>query len=136
MRPGRRLLLVGAIYVASLTVATGYRVAPEVLRAALGIPMVLLLPGFAVVCALFPKRQLSRGEILLASVGMSLGVTICGGVLLGATPIGLSRTSLSVLLGGLTIALSIYAAIRGWDMELMTEPRARVGVEVLYPSGQ
>jgi len=112
MRRGRLLLLVGTCLVASVTVATADVAVPQGVRIALGVLMVLVLPGFALVCAVLPERQLSSGECLVASVGMSLAMVTCVAVLLAATPIGLSRGSLAVVLGGSTIILSIYAWLR------------------------
>jgi uncharacterized membrane protein len=113
MRPRRLPRLVGTCLIASLTVATANLAVPQAVRITLGALMVLILPGFAVVCAVLPERQLSCGERVLASVGMSLAMATTATVLLGATPIGLSRGSLAVLLGGITIILSIYAGFRG-----------------------
>jgi uncharacterized membrane protein len=112
MRRGRLLLLAGTCFVAALTVATASVAAPQGVRIALGVLMVLVLPGFALVCAVLPERQLSSDECLLASVGMSLAMVTCVPVLLAATPIGLSRGSLAVVLDGSTIILSTYAGFR------------------------
>jgi uncharacterized membrane protein len=112
MRPGRLTALAGTCLLASLTMATADITIPQAIRVTLGVLIVFLLPGFAVVCAVFPARQLSRGERLLASLGISLAVTTCTAVTLGATPIGLSRVSFAVVLGGCTLMVSIYAWIR------------------------
>ena len=112
MTRGRLSLLAGTCLVASVTVATASVAVPQGVRIALGVLMVLVLPGFALVCAVLPERQLSSGECLLASVGMSLAIVTCVAVLLGATPIGLTRGSLAVVLGGSTIILSIFAGFR------------------------
>lgn len=112
MRRGHLLLLAGTCIVASLTMATADVALPQAVRITLGALMVFILPGFAVVCAVLPERPLSSGERLFASVGMSLAMATCAAVLLGATPIGLSRESLAVLLGTSTITLSVYAGFR------------------------
>jgi uncharacterized membrane protein len=74
--------------------------------------MVLVVPGFAAVCAVLSRRELSLGERLLASLGISLGISVCMSVLLAATPIGLTRSSLAAVLGGGTVILSICALRR------------------------
>jgi uncharacterized membrane protein len=112
MTRGRLSLLAGTCVGASVTVATATVVVPQGVRIVLGVLMVLVLPGFALVCAVLPERQLSSGECLLASVGMSLAIVTCVAVLLGATPVGLTRESLAVALGGGTIILSIFAGFR------------------------
>jgi uncharacterized membrane protein len=109
---GRLVLLVGSCTVALVTVATASIAVPHFVRIALGVLIVLILPGFAFVCAVLPEGQLSRGERLLASVGISLAMTTCAAVLLAAMPIGLSRQSLAIVLGGSTIMLSTCAGYR------------------------
>ena len=69
------------------------------------------MPGFALVCAVLPDRQLSRGERLLASVGMSLAITVCAAVALAAAPVGLSRQSIAVALG--VVHAGLFAVHRG-----------------------
>jgi uncharacterized membrane protein len=79
----------------------------------LGVLMVFVVPGFALTWSALPSRELSHGERLLVSVGMSLALATCTAVLLAATPIGLSRKSFEVGLGSVTVVLSIVALIRG-----------------------
>jgi uncharacterized membrane protein len=112
MTQGRLMLLAGSCLVALLTVATADIALPQVVRVPLGVLLVFVLPGFALVCAVLPMQQFSRGERLLASVGMSLALAVGAAVLLGAMPIGLSRLSLAVVLGGCTLMFSIYAVFR------------------------
>jgi uncharacterized membrane protein len=108
----RQTALVGTCFVAFLTIATAIVAAPQVLRIVLGISIVFFLPGFAVVCAVLPSGRLSRGERLLASLGISLTITACAAVFLCTTPIGLSRGTLAVVLGVSTAMASIYAYFR------------------------
>jgi Protein of unknown function (DUF1616) len=106
------LLLAGTCLAATLTIVTAYVATLQAVRVALAVLIVFLLPGFAVVCAVLPARQLASGERLLASLGISLAVATCAAVLLGATPIGLGQESFSLTLGGSTIALSVVAGFR------------------------
>jgi len=85
---------------------------PHWVRISLGVLIVFILPGFALVSAVLPERELSRPERLLASVGMSLAMATCAAVLLGATPIGLSREALAIVLGGSTVASSAVGGFR------------------------
>jgi hypothetical protein len=112
MRRRDQLLLAGTCLVASLTIVTAYVATLQAVRIALGVLIVFILPGFTVVCAVPPARQLPSGERLLASLGISLAVATCTAVLLGATPIGLGQESFSVALGGSTIAMSAVAGFR------------------------
>jgi uncharacterized membrane protein len=112
MTRARLLLLAGSCVVGFLTVATADIAVPQAVRIAPGVLIVFVLPGFAFVCAVLPERRFSRGERLLTSVGMSLALAICAAVLLGATPIGLSRLSFAVALGGCTLVASVCALSR------------------------
>src|SRR6202035_3721205 len=96
-RPARRFWFF-TMYVAgcaSMATARGYvgyspvRV-PQAGQIVLGLLMVFLVPGMALVYAALPERQ-SWLDGLLASVGISISVATCAAVLLAATPIGFSR---------------------------------------------
>jgi uncharacterized membrane protein len=123
----QRLTLLGvSCIVASVTMATANDPLPSLVRIPLGLFMVFGGPGFALICAVFRERQFSRGELLLASVGASIAITICAAVFLAAIPIGLSRLSLAIALGGCTLILSASAIWRIW---MRHDPRhARGGV--------
>jgi len=108
----RFLLLSGTGLAAVFTIVTASVAAPQAVRIALGVLIVFVLPGFAILCAVFPGPKLSPSERLLASVGTSLAMTIYVSVLLGTTPMGLSQESLAVTLGGTTIAASLLAGVR------------------------
>ena len=108
----RTWALAATFILAAMTVATAYLEIPTAPRTALGLLIVFFLPGFAAVPALLPERTLNVSERLLASLGISLAVATCASVLLAATPLGLSRASLAVLLGGTTMALSAVALLR------------------------
>lgn len=112
MKGQRLLLLFGTGLAAALTVVAASISVPQPLRIALGVLIVFVLPGFAILCAVFPGPQLSPGERLLASLGTSLAMTAYVSVLLGTTPMGLSQESLAVTLGGTTIAASVLAGVR------------------------
>ena len=83
-----------------------------VLRAALALPLVLALPGYAITAAAFPGSGLGLVEYLLFSVGLSLLVTVLGGFLLNWTPWGLQGGSWLGLLWGTTLAASLVAFVR------------------------
>jgi uncharacterized membrane protein len=120
MNTRRQAALVGTVLAASLTM-----VAPltaEVLRIAVGVLAVFVLPGFAATYAVLGARRLSPTDRLLASLGISLAVTVCTAVLLAALPVGLTAASLSVTLGGGTAMLSVYALFRTRPGLAQTEP--------------
>lgn len=112
MIPSRKAILAATCFAAFLTVLTAIAPSPQALRIVLGILIVFLLPGFAIISAVLPYRPLSHGERLLASLGISLGFTTVVAVILGITPIGISRDSVAVALGSSTVMISVYAWFR------------------------
>lgn len=78
----------------------------------LTLPLVLVLPGYALMAAAFPSRSLGILERLTLTLGLSLTMVILGGLLLNLTPFGLSTTSWTVLLSGVTLGLSAVALVR------------------------
>ena len=127
MNPGRLMALTGTFFVALATVVTADIALPRAVQILLGVLMVFLVPGFAVVSAVLPARYLSNGECLIASLGISLAVVICAGMLLAATPIGLSRVSLAIVIGIGTTITSIYALFRTRLASAATESRECIG---------
>jgi uncharacterized membrane protein len=112
MKPDRLSALVGTCVIALLAAVAAMIGAPEAVRAVLGVPLVLVLPGFAAVAAVLPGRDLSWGESSLATLGASMAISICVAMLLAATPIGLSTGSAAVVLGLGTAIASLYARRR------------------------
>lgn len=74
------------------------------IRSALGIVMVLFVPGYALIAALFPgKRDLGRVERAALSVGLSIAVSSLIGLGLNYTPWGIRIDPLAVCLSLFTI---------------------------------
>lgn len=61
------------------------------LRFVVGAPLLLLLPGYATITAIFPQRALDAVERLLFSIGISVGLLIVSGLVLHCLPTGLQR---------------------------------------------
>lgn len=74
------------------------------------LPLMLVLPGYALVDALFDTSIIDLPERLLFSVGLSFVISILGGSLLHWSPWGLQAQALLLLLGGITL-LSSFAAL-------------------------
>jgi uncharacterized membrane protein len=108
-----RLNAIAATGVVALLAAIAEGIgAPQGVRVVLGILLVLALPGFAAVCALIPGRELSRGELMVASLGASVAISLCVSISLAATPVGLSKGSAAAVLGVGTAALALGAWVR------------------------
>jgi hypothetical protein len=89
-----------------------------ILHALLTIPLVLFLPGYALVSAVFPTLVVPSVERLLMSVGGSIAISVLVGLGLGISPFGLNAGSWAVVLVALTLGLLVVAWVR----------RARAGV--------
>jgi len=101
------LLLIG------LTGAGG--VAAAVLRIVAGLPLILVLPGYALSALVLPGRPAAIGPLLWRAmwvVGLSLAVTVLGGLLLNLTPVGLTRTSWTISLTAVTLLATAVSARR------------------------
>jgi uncharacterized membrane protein len=108
----RTLRAISATAVCALmAMAIEYVAVPQAARIIPGVLMVFFLPGFATVRAVLPARDMSSGERLLASLGVSMVITVCASVLLGAT-VGLSQRSVAVALVGLTLVACFFALLR------------------------
>jgi len=112
MKRNHLSLLAGSCVVGILTASMSDIRAFQIVRIVLGLLIVFIVPGSALVSAVLDQRQFSLGEYLLASVGASLSMSTTLAVALAATPIGLSRLSFSVVLGSCTLILSIISALR------------------------
>jgi len=96
----------------------------------LTLPLVFLLPGYALTSALFPKSALGFPETLTFSLGLSLAADIIGGLVINLTPQGLSAVPWTVFLCGVTLGGCAVAALnRPQRLEPMPSPSG-VGLSV------
>ncbi len=83
------------------------------LRIAIGLPFVLLFPGYTLICALFPgKKDLDGIERLALSIGLSLTVVSLIGLALNYTPFGIRLHPIVVSLFIFTLLMSILSSYR------------------------
>ena len=81
-------------------------------RYLLGSVFVLWLPGYSLIKALFPTKELDNIERTALSIGMSLALVPIAGLLLNYTPWGIRVTPVTLSLLALTITLATAAIIR------------------------
>jgi len=103
-RRRRDLVAATGLVVAAALAAVAPVVRSSPVRAGLGLVLALVLPGYAVVAALFPvgtdeTDTLDAVERLGLAVGASVAISVCWGVLLSAT-VGLSA---DWVVGGLSV---------------------------------
>lgn len=109
---GRWLLAIVLMLAAGVGFALALPGGVPVLRAILGVCLVLMGPGLAVTTALLPLKQLGSAEHVLAACATSIALTVFGGIVLNATPWGLQPLSWFALLGGVTVAAALAALVR------------------------
>ncbi len=112
-----------------LGVPGGTPVLAAMLRAVLGVCLVLVGPGLAVTAALLPPQQLGSAEHVLAVFVTSIALAVIGGIVLNAAPWGLQPLSWAALLGVVTLAAALVALVRlrGRRMRAGARPRSRRG---------
>ncbi len=82
-------------------------------RIILGLPLVLFLPGYALIAALFPiKDDLDGIERVALSFGLSIAITPLLGLALNYTPFGIRLAPVLIVLSVFTISLAICAYVR------------------------
>jgi len=87
-------------------------------RYVLGSIFVLFLPGYSLIKALFPTKELDNIERLALSIGMSLALVPITGLLLNYTPWGIRTTPVTLSLLALTAAFATAAIIREHEAKL------------------
>jgi Protein of unknown function (DUF1616) len=87
-------------------------------KATVGLPLVLLCPGYALVSALFASRSLGWIERTVFGIGLSLATASLGAVAFNWSPWGLASGVWAGLFLGVTVAASFVATRRrGRGME-------------------
>ncbi len=82
-------------------------------RVVLGLPFVLFFPGYALIAALYPRKDdLDGVERLALSLGLSLAVVPLIGLVLNYTPWGIRLAPILVSLTLFTIICSVLAATK------------------------
>jgi uncharacterized membrane protein len=82
-------------------------------RIILGLPLVLFLPGYALIAILFPRKDDLDGiERIAVSFGLSIAISPLLGLALNYTPFGIRLTPILIVLSVFTIALAIGAWVR------------------------
>ncbi len=83
------------------------------IRTLLGIPMVLFIPGYSLIAALFPgKRDLDGIERLALSFGLSIAVVPLLGLALNFTPMGIRLLPILVSISTFSLAMLYISGVR------------------------
>jgi uncharacterized membrane protein len=131
VKPRRDLALV---VVAALAACLSAALLPSSLaglRAPLSLPLVLLLPGYAVVSAIFRPGELRTAELITLSIAVSIAATLIVALALDALGVKLTAAPWMGVLTVLTLAAAARGTARGHSRSLILRPipvgRAQVG---------
>jgi uncharacterized membrane protein len=137
-------LAVIVVYMLASVVAIYLPIVDEtVVRSALGLGMVLFVPGYALIAALFPGRKGMAGiERMALSFGLSIAVTPLIGLALNFTPFGIRLDPIVVSLSFFTLLCVVAARYR--RRELKPEERFSIDFhgayrdvrDELFPAGE
>ena len=82
-------------------------------RIILGLLLVLFLPGYSLIAALFPRKDDLDGiERIALSFGLSIAVVPLLGLALNYTPFGIRLVPVLVVLSVFTVSLAVIAGVR------------------------
>ena len=81
-------------------------------RHVFGSALVLFLPGYALIEALYPKRELDELTRFALSIGLSLALVPLTGLVLNYTPFGIRLLPVTISIAGLTVAFLCTALYR------------------------
>ncbi|MGA9187534.1 MAG: DUF1616 domain-containing protein [Methanosarcina sp.] len=110
--PSDLLLVAGLVILADIFVLIPV-LSGSIIRTAFGLPLVLFLPGYALIAMLFPEKSGLEGmERIALSVAMSVAVVPLIGLALNYTPWGIRETPLLASLSAFTLLLSAVAYAR------------------------
>jgi uncharacterized membrane protein len=95
------------------------------LRTLFGLPLILVIPGYALTALLWGRHQLGAPERVVLSIGISLALAALSALLLDWTPLGIGGGQQTLLLGLVALVAIVAVVLR--DLRARggrTEPRA------------
>ena len=98
-----------ALSVALISVTSGVVL---YLRYVFGSVLILFLPGYSLIQALYPKGELDELIRFALSIGLSLAIVPLTGLVLNYTPFGIRLLPVAISIAGITVALLILALTR------------------------
>jgi len=106
---GTRTLLLAMVPAA---IILGFLLIPAAARVVLGISLVLFIPGFTMVYALFNEHELDDIERVALSIGLSICIVVFDGLLLNYTPRGLTLDQIVISLASISGAFTAIGYYR------------------------
>ena len=101
------------------------------IRIIFGLPLVLFLPGYALIAVLFPRKDdLDVIERIALSFGLSIAVVPLLGMALNYTPFGIRLSPVLIVLSVFTISLALGAYVR--RSKILEEDRFSVAFGTVF----
>jgi len=111
--PKNDLIFVVAFVITSVVIITVPPLNGTPLRAVVGFPLVLFLPGYSLVSTLFPRKdELDTIERIALSIGLSICVVVFIGLALNYTPWGIRLGPVLLALSAFTLIGTAVSALR------------------------
>jgi uncharacterized membrane protein len=95
-----------------LIIVLGFLLVPGAARVVFGLSLVLFVPGFTLVYALFTDDEIDGIERVALSVGLSICIVIFDGLLLNYTPRGFTLDQIVISLSAISAAFTAIGYIR------------------------
>ena len=111
--PKKDLIFIVAFVIVSVVIITVPPLNATPIRAVVGFPLVLFLPGYSLVSALFPRSdELDGIERIALSVGLSICIVVFIGLALNYTPWGIRLGPILLALSSFTLIMTGVSAVR------------------------
>lgn len=116
------------ITIATLTTALVFTIPENAIpiiyaRHVLGSVFILFLPGYSLIKALFPEKELDNIERIALSMGTSIAIVPLTGLILNYTPWGIRTTPVTLSLLALTTVFATAAIMREHQSKLKENPQ-------------
>ena len=82
------------------------------LRTLFGLPLILVIPGYALTALLWGRHQLGAPERVVLSIGISLALAALSALLLDWTPLGIGGGQQTLLLGLVALVAIVAVVLR------------------------
>ena len=126
MRVNNRIILLTLVII-TLLLFPAAAFTSGALRIILGLPLVLFIPGYILLSAIFPnKGSLSNIERIAFSIGLSIAVAVIIGVVLNFTPWGITLYPLLISFTTLIVIMGLVA----WYRSLQSYKELSITVDI------
>jgi len=95
-----------------LAIVLGFLLVPGAARVVFGLTLVLFVPGFTLVYALFNDDEIDGVERAALSIGLSICIVIFDGLLLNYTPRGFTLDQIVISLSAISAIFTVIGYIR------------------------